>query len=86
MKIKVTYVIFAHGRPGAEIVAERGDEGWRSYVFDKDGELHSYVTVYGNTWAEVEKAVTEKIVAASKLLSLWRELERTIPEAREVEI
>jgi len=87
VKIKVTYVISAQGRPMAEIVAQ-DNEGWSDCILENDDkeEKCSYATVRADTWAEVEKAVTEKIVAASKLLSLWRELERTIPEAREVEI
>ena len=87
MKIKVTYVISAQGRPMAEIVAQ-DNEGWSDCILENDDkeEKCSYATVRADTWAEVEKTVTEKIAAAKKLLAGWRELEKAIPEAREMAI
>ena len=88
MKIKITYAISAQGRPMAEMVIQNDKEGWSSCVLENDDkeEKCSCATVRADTWAEVEKTVTEKIAAAKKLLAGWRELEKAIPEALEMEI
>ena len=87
MKIKITYAISAQGRPMAEIVTQ-DNEGWSDCVLENDDkeEKCSYATVCADTWAEVENAVTEKINTAKEVLAGWRELEKAIPEAREMAI
>ena len=86
MKIRVTYTISRQGTPMAEMVAQNDNEGWSSRILNNDDEEEkcSCTTVRADTWAEVEKTVTEKIATAKKLLAGWRELEKTMPEDREV--